>query len=176
MIDRVWRIIYTRRNKEKKVAGILAKKKIKTFVPLSECECIAEGRKKIIEGPLFPGYVFVCDEGEPLLKLSKDIINYVYWKNSPAIIQNDEINALKIFLKEYSCLRVEKAFVLPDSQYKIDNELQVRRKGNLVEANIATVKLTLPSLGRVLVAEIRKEKAEEFMYAKGSIFKSTIDS
>lgn len=177
MVDKKWCIVYTRHNKETKVAELLAKKKIAAFVPVSDAERIIDGRKKVIEGPLFPRYVFVsADSTEDILKFSKDIINFVYWKNNRAIVHNDEINALKLFLNEYSCSRLEKTPVSQDVPFEIDNELQVRRKGNLVEANVATVKLVLPSLGKVMVAEIRKERAEEFMYAKGAMFKNIVDS
>ncbi|MBS1574746.1 MAG: UpxY family transcription antiterminator [Bacteroidetes bacterium] len=177
MIDRKWHAVYTKPNKEKKVASLLIKKKIAAYIPVYDTECIIEGRKKVVEKPVFPGYVFIAmDKEENVLQLSGDIINFVYWKANPATIQNSEINALKLFLNEYSCTRLEKAPVSPNEQFKIDNELQVRRKGNFVEANVATVKLTIPSLGRVLVAEIRKEKMEEFMYAKGTIFKNITGS
>lgn len=177
MVDRKWHAVYTRPNKEKKVADSLAKKKIATYLPLYESESIIDGRKKMAEGPLFPGYVFISSEHiENIVAESKDIINFVYWKSSPVIIQHDEINALKLFLNEYSCTRLEKTEVSPGKQFKIDNELQVRKKGKLVEANVAMVKLTLHSLGQTLIAEVRKEKVEEFMYAKGAMFKSIIDS
>jgi len=177
MVDRKWNVIYTKPAKEKKVAGLLAKKKIATYLPLYVSESIIDGRRKIVEGPLFPGYVFISSEhSEGVLSESRDIINFVYWKSNPVIIQHDEINALKLFLNEYSCTSREKTPVSPGVQFKIDNELQVRRKGNLIEANVAMVKLTLHSLGQVLVAEVRKEKVEEFMYAKGAMFKDIIDS
>jgi len=41
---------------------------------------------------------------------------------------------------------------------------------------VATVKLTLPSLGRVLVAEVRKEQDEKFTYAKEMLLKNILES
>jgi hypothetical protein len=87
-------------------------------------------------------------------------------------VQQDEINAMKLFLSEYSCTRLDKTAVMPDEHYRINNELQLFKKGKTIEANIATVKLTLPSLGHVLVAEVRKDKAEEFIYARDSMIRS----
>ncbi|MES1223756.1 MAG: transcription termination/antitermination NusG family protein, partial [Bacteroidota bacterium] len=155
----------------------LAKKNIATYLPLYESECIVDGRKKIVEGPVFPRYVFISvNDNMDVMKHSGDIINFVYWKSDPVVIQHSEINALKLFLNEYTCTRLEKVPISEGTLFTIDNELHVRRKGNLVEANVATVKLTLPSLGQVLVAEVRKERVEEFIYAKGSMFKNITES
>ena len=177
MVERKWHIVYTRPGKERKVAGILASKKITHYLPFYNSECIVDGRKKILSGPLFPRYVFVLlDENKDVLNQSRHILNFVYWHDSPVLVQHEEINAMKLFLNEYACTRLDKAIVMPDAHYKINNELQLHKKGHVIEANIGTVKLTLPSLGQVLVAEIRKDMVEEFTFTSNSMLRSIAGS
>lgn len=174
MVERKWHVVYTRPGKEKKVASSLAQKNIPSYLPVYKSEFIVDGRKTMQAGPLFPRYVFVSwgDNGTDLLKESRHIINLVYWHDQPVLVQQDEINAMKLFLREYSCTRLDKTTVMPDEHYMINNEVQLLKKDKMVEANIATVKLTLPSLGQVLVAEIRKENVDEFINARDSMIRS----
>ena len=178
MAEKIWHAVYTRPGKEKKVADVLTKKKIANYVPLYECQCMADGRKKLIIAPVFPRYVFVSlDNNEwEVLNKSRHIISFVYWMQKPVVIQNEEVSAMKLLLSEYLCTRLEMAPVAPGEEISLNNELQLRKRGNIVEANVATVKLTLPSLGRVLVAEVRKEKDKQFSYAKEMLMKNILES
>jgi len=174
MAERNWHILFTKPGKEKKVAGILAKRKIDCYLPEYKSETVIDGRRKVVSGPLFPRFVFIAAESPEasLLKESRHILNFMYWKNEPVQVKQEEIAAMKEFLDEYTCTRLDKAEVTPGAYHRINNEIQLVRKGSVVEANIGTVRLTIPSIGHVLIAEIRKEKAEEFTLVKDSLIGS----
>jgi transcriptional antiterminator RfaH len=178
MAEKIWHAVYTRPGKEKNVVESLKKRKITTYLPLYECECMADGRKKLIIAPVFPRYVFISANGneQEVLNYSRHIINFVYWMHEPVAIQSNEIKAMQLFLNEYMCTRLEPAAVMPGEEVRLNNELHLRKRGNIVEANVATVKLTLPTLGKVLVAEVRKEKDEQFTYAKDMLLKNILES
>jgi transcription antitermination factor NusG len=178
MAEKVWHAVYTRPGKEPKVAESLNKKKLATYLPLYERECMADGRKKLIIAPVFPRYVFVSAEGrhEQILQHSRHIMSFVYWMQDPVVIAHNEIKAMQLFLNEYMCTRLEKSPVRPGDEVKLNNELHLRKKGNIVEANVATVKLTIPSLGKVLIAEVRKETDKNFTYAKDMLLKNILQS
>jgi len=178
MAEKIWHAVYTRPGKEKKVVDSLKKKKIASYLPLYECESVVDGRKKLIIAPVFPRYVFISANGneQQVLNYSRHIMNFVYWMHDPVAISHDEIKAMQLFLNEYMCTRFETTPVIPGEEVKLNNELQLRKRGNIVEANVATVKLTLPSLGRVLVAEVRKEQDEKFTYAKEMLLKNILES
>ena len=53
-----WYAVYTRSNFEKKVAAELAAKRIEHYLPLVEQVHQWKDRKKVVEAPVFPGYVF----------------------------------------------------------------------------------------------------------------------
>lgn len=178
MAEKIWHAVYTRPGKEKKVVDVLKKKNINSYLPLYERECMADGRKKLIIAPVFPRYVFIAANGREreVVNHSRHIMSFVYWMHEPVAIRHEEIKAMQLFLSEYMCTRLEATPVTPGEEVILNNELQLRKRGNIVEANVATVKLTLPSLGKVLVAEVRKEKGESFIYAKDMLLRNILES
>ena len=178
MAEKIWHAVYTRAGKEKSVADTLKKKKFATYLPVYECESVVDGRKKLIIAPVFPRYVFIAGNGNEreALTHSRHIMNFVYFMYEPVAIPGNEIKAMQLFLNEYMCTRFETTPVIPGEDVKLNNELHLRKRGNIVEANVATVKLTLPTLGKVLVAEVRKEEDAQFTYAKEMLLKNILES
>ena len=157
-----WYAVYTRPRWEKKVAELLEKKKINVYCPLNKVQRQWADRKKIILEPLFTSYVFVhVSEKEHLnIKQTDGVVNFVYWLDKPAVIRNDEIDTIKKFLNEYDYVTVEKVNVNLNDRVRIINGPLMMWEGNVVEIRTNTVKITLPSLGHTLIAEIRKENLE----------------
>lgn len=54
-----WYLIYTKPRHEKKLHGYLEGKSIASFLPLKKEVRVRHNRKKVIDDPLFPSYVFV---------------------------------------------------------------------------------------------------------------------
>lgn len=176
MVEKKWHAVYTRPGKEKRVADLLTKKKIRNYLPLNKIESPENRGKRILSEPLFSRYVFVyLDEAEQAsFYQSPDIINFVYWLDKPVVIKDNEINAINYFLNEYSFTRLEKMPVRLNGDYEIINEPLMIRKGNVLEVKTAKVKLMLPSLGHVLITELRKEAVEEFTYGHNPIVKNKV--
>ena len=53
-----WHALYTRSRHEKKVAALLERRGYEAYLPLVPRESQWHDRKKVVEWPLFPGYVF----------------------------------------------------------------------------------------------------------------------
>jgi transcription antitermination factor NusG len=157
-----WYALYTRPRWEKKVAELLAKKKVEVYCPLNKVHRQWADRKKVVLEPLFTSYVFVhVSEKEHLdIKQTDGVINFVYWLNKPAVIRNEEIDTIKKFLNEYDHVTVERTQVNLNDRVRIINGPLMMWEGNVVEIRTNTVKITLPSLGQTLVAEIRKDNLE----------------
>jgi transcription antitermination factor NusG len=157
-----WYALYTRPRWEKKVADLLEKKKVEVYCPLNRVEKQWADRKKVVLEPLFSSYVFVhISEQEHLGIIQTDgVVNFVYWLNKPAVIRNEEIDTIKKFLNEYDHVSVEKTKVNLNDRVRIINGPLMMWEGHVVEIRTNTVKITLPSLGQTLVAEIRKENLE----------------
>jgi transcription antitermination factor NusG len=157
-----WYALYTRPRWEKKVADLLEKKKVEVYCPLNKVQKQWADRRKIVFEPLFTSYVFVfVSEQEHLsIKQTDGVVNFVYWLNRPAVIRNEEIDTIKKFLHEYDHVSVEKTQVNLNDKVRIINGPLMMWEGNVVEIRTNTVKISLPSLGQTLVAEIRKENLE----------------
>ena len=152
-----WYALYTRPRWEKKVADLLEKKKVEVYCPLNRVHRQWADRRKVVLEPLFSSYVFVyITEREHLsIKETDGVINFVYWLNKPAIIRNEEIDTIKKFLSEYDHVSLEKTEVNLNDKVRIINGPLMMWEGNVVEIRTNTVKITLPSLGQTLVAEIK---------------------
>ncbi len=62
-----WYAIHTRSRHEKQVDLFLSERGIETFLPLVHTLSRWKDRKKYVDLPLFPGYMFVCTDKERLL-------------------------------------------------------------------------------------------------------------
>jgi transcription antitermination factor NusG len=141
---------------------LLEKKKVEVYCPLNKVQKQWADRKKIILEPLFTSYVFVhvTEQEHISIKQTDGVVNFVYWLNKPAVIRHEEIDTIKKFINEYDYVSVEKTQVNLNDRVRIINGPLMMWEGNVVEIRTNTVKITLPSLGRTLVAEIRKDNLE----------------
>jgi transcription antitermination factor NusG len=158
-----WFAVYTRPKWERKVTELLMKKQIKAYCPLNrDFREWGDKRKGTID-PLFSSYVFVYLTEKEVLKVvqTRGVISFVYWLGKPAVIQNEEIDAIQSFLDQYSHVKLERTPVNLNDHVRIINGPLMLRKGNVLEVRSGSVKVILPSLGQILVSEVRKEESVE---------------
>lgn len=166
--EKRWYAVYTKPRWEKKVADLLTRRKIDNYCPLNKAMRQWADRKKMVAEPLFTSYVFVhATEAEHLqIKQTDGIINLVYWLGSPAVIRDEEIEAIKEFLEEHINVQLEKIAINVADRVRITDGLLVHREGDVLEVKNKTVKLFLPSLGYTMIAEVCKEKIEVLNYTR----------
>src|SRR5665647_1355815 len=154
-----WYILYTKAKCEKKVAASLTKRKIENFSPVNRKEITEFRRKKTLVEPLFSSYVFVyIDESEiNQVKQLNHVVNLVYWKGEPAIIQNEEIEEIKEFVTHHQNIRLERSGVNVNSLASVIDRPSYAVDGNVVMIKNKFIKVDLPSLGYRLVAEMEGE-------------------
>lgn len=152
-----WFALYTKPRWEKKSDGILLRKGIESWCPLQKIERQWSDRKKIIEDPLFKSYVFVhISEQEKNKVLQTDgILNFVHFLGKPAIIKEEEINLIKMYLFE------KDAFLTTDSLqcFKEHDKVIIRHgvfmdnTGTIMRNGKKRVYVKLESLGQIMVVE-----------------------
>jgi transcription antitermination factor NusG len=95
----------------------------------------------------------------------------VYWLSKPAIIKDREIEAIREFLNEYKSIRLEKTNVNVNDMVRILRGPLMEYEGSVVGVKSNTVKIVLPSLGYLMVAEIEKVNVEvvtpNYSYSEG---------
>lgn len=160
--NKKWYAVYTRPRWEKKVADLLVKKHIESYCPLNKIVRQWADRKKLVLEPLFTSYVFV--HTTPLeqlaIKQTDGILNFVYWLGQPAVIRDEEIEAVKQFLDEYHNVQLEKINVNMHDRVRISSGPLMAQEGDVIEVRSKTVKVQLPTLGYALTAEVEKQNVE----------------
>ena len=124
-----WLVAYTKPRHEKKSAEALRISGIEVFLPLQRQLKTWSDRKKMIESPLFPGYLFVnVTENEHYKVLnSYGVVKFIYFNNKPAIVKEDVIVSIQRLLNSETINNVE----ITDSELVIGEEIIIN-KGSLI--------------------------------------------
>jgi len=162
-MTRNWFAVYTKPGRAKKVASILSRKGIKNYLPENNIVGINASNKKACKEPLFCSYVFVfMSECEiSLLKDISGIVNFMYWLTKPAIISHEEIEAIKQLTSFYHNIKLEKTFVNMNDSVRIIDEPVISFKEKSASIKFQTLKIVLPSLGYIMIAE--RDKVNELV-------------
>ena len=116
-----WYVTYTIPRHEKNVARQLEERGIGSFLPLYKSIRRWKDRKKDLELPLFPGYVFVqirLDDRLELLRVP-GVVHLVSFQGKPAAVSSVEIETLRLGLVGCSALK-------PHPYLKVGRKVRVR--------------------------------------------------
>ncbi len=119
-----WYLIYTNAMKEKKVAERLHEKRITNFLPLVQKIHTWHDRKKIIQTPLFPSYVFVKPNSLKEFYTILDTVgasHYIRFENKPIIIGQKVIDTIDLLLKKGENLELQEKKISPGQKYLIQH-------------------------------------------------------
>ncbi len=159
----------------KKGSRAIRKESIEHYCPLNKVQRQWSDRKKIVLEPLFKSYAFVrvLEDNLALVKQTDGILNVVHWLKKPAVIKDNEIDAIKQFLDKHENVELEKIEVNVNDIVKIIHGPLVSREGNVIEVLNQSVKVLLPSLGYSLIANVYKTNIEKVkVLEKKSLFKN----
>jgi transcription antitermination factor NusG len=94
-----WYALYVKSRNEKKVAKRLTDLGIEVYCPIKKEVRQWSDRKKIIEVPIIPSYLFVRinERDRELVFQAQGVVRYIFWLGKPAIIRNEEIEVLKTY-------------------------------------------------------------------------------
>jgi len=147
---------------KKKVAETLTKHSIENYCPLNKVLRQWHDRKKIVHEPLFTSYVFVRVEEKRLNELRRiaGVLNLVYWLQKPAVIREEEITMIKKFMNQYTDVQLEKTIVSVNDVVRVINGPLMEQEGNVLAVRNRTVRISLPSLGYIMVAEVERQNIE----------------
>lgn len=109
-----WFVLHTKSRFERVVADCLDKKKIKSFLPTTMVLSKRKDRKKIIEVPMFPGYIFVFSNFFPknhleILK-TNGAVRLLGTENGPVPVKKNAIESLMLFSSSNELIETGKGF------------------------------------------------------------------
>lgn len=92
-----WYAAYTCAKHEKRVAQQLDERRIESFLPTYKSVRRWKDRKKVLELPLFPSYIFVQIDAHNKLELLRlpGVIGLVTFQGKPAVVATAEIENLR---------------------------------------------------------------------------------
>ncbi|WP_316811944.1 UpxY family transcription antiterminator [Pedobacter heparinus] len=95
--NRRWLVVYTRPRWEKKVDKLLKMQDIKSYCPLRRVTNQWSDRKKVVDLPLFSGYVFVwvSEREEYKVRQTLGVLNFIYYMAKPAVIRDNVIEKIQ---------------------------------------------------------------------------------
>jgi transcription antitermination factor NusG len=161
-VNSKWHAIYTKPRWEKKVHKLLTEKGIESYCPLNKVRRKWSDRIKVIEEPLFKSYVFVrvSEDARSNVRVTKGVVNFLYWDGKPAIIKDKEIQVIRKFLGEYENIGLIKVDLQPGQKVVVTGGALMDKEGKVLEVKNKVAKVLIESLGYVLVAEIDKTKLD----------------
>ncbi|MBS1741493.1 MAG: UpxY family transcription antiterminator [Bacteroidetes bacterium] len=162
-----WYAVYTKSRCEKRVSALLTKKKVENYCPLNRLTGSSTDRKKAVLEPLFPSYVFVhiTEMEMTAIRQTSDVVNFVYWLGRPAVIKDVEIESIQHFVSEHTDVQLEKTAVNVSDMVRIVSGPSMEFEGNVVSIKNNKVKVTLPSLGVMMTADVQKSNVELLDYS-----------
>jgi len=102
IIDTGWYALYTRSRHEKVVASQLEKRGIRYYLPVKEVVSSWSDRKKLIEKPLFPSYIFVYGDKKERYNAvqAEGAVMFITFRGQPARVLEQEIETIKRLLRD----------------------------------------------------------------------------
>lgn len=101
-----WYAVRTRSNHERKVSALLAEKRVEHYLPSFSEAHQWKDRRKMIERPLFPGYLFaqMVDSRESRLCVlrSEGVVSILGHGDTPEAVPDQEIEAVRQLLNSRS--------------------------------------------------------------------------
>ena len=95
-----WYAVYTRPRAEKLVFHRLTEESVETFLPLQKTFRIWSDRKKLVERPLLPSYIFVRTNKKnfPRVYNINGVVKFVSFEGQPVSIPQKQIDNLRLLI------------------------------------------------------------------------------
>jgi transcription antitermination factor NusG len=150
-----WYILFTKAKCEMKVASFLTKKRIENFCPLNSSQIKKFRKNKLAYQPLFTSYVFVKVEEENIFLMEQfdNVISLVYWKGKPALIKDEEIEAIREFIKCHQNIKLQKIEVNMHNETRNNGMSYYSTDGKILMIKNSISKISLPSLGFMMIGK-----------------------
>lgn len=129
-----WYALYTRPRAEKLVFGRLEEESIETFLPLQKTFRVWSDRKKLVEKPLLPSYIFVKTIKKNFPKVYKiiGVVKFVSFEGKPVSIPQRQIDNLKLLINSNAEIEVSSEKFSPGDNVEVINGSLIGLTGELI--------------------------------------------
>ena len=144
-----WCVLYTKPRHEKTVAERLMKAGYIIYCPLHKVIRKWSDRTKVVEEPLFKGYVFIRiqDHKRNEVFTYPGTIRYLFWLRRPAIVRQEEIATIQKWLGHYDHERLSVTDITPGTYVRITSGMFMNEEGILLDTTNSKALVQLKELG-----------------------------
>jgi transcription antitermination factor NusG len=114
-------------------------------------------RKKKVDSPLFPGYIFVRlkeKDREQVFQVT-GVVRYLFWLGKPAIIRDEEIQTIRTWVEDDDVFELVVANFSPGDKMTIPNGVFKDQKALIKDVGKNKMRLVLLSLGCTVTVKLR---------------------
>lgn len=148
-LSKDWYVIYTKSRHEKKVAEQLNQIGIEAYCPLLTKRSQWSDRRKLIDSPLFNSYLFVKLSANHLNDVFavNGVVRYIYWCKKKAIVRNEEIEQLKLWLNDFDHEHIIVSEIKTADRVLIKSGPFMNQNAVVLKSNGNQISLVLENLG-----------------------------
>lgn len=130
-----WYALYTRPRAEKLVYQRLVEESIETFLPLQKTYRMWSDRKKLVEKPLLPSYIFVKTNKKnfPKVYTTNGVVKFVSFEGQPVSIPQNQIDILRLLINSDTEVEVTKDKFAQGDNVEVINGSLIGLTGELIK-------------------------------------------
>ena len=149
VLEKKWFVITTKSRQEKKVTETLQSTGFTVYCPFQNVKRTWSDRIKIVEEPLFRGYVFIHIENNNRDDVFNVVssIRYLYWLNKPAVVKSEEIETIQKWLGHFDHEEIQLEKLQRGSLVKLNSGPFMGQKALLVDYGQNKAVIRLKSFG-----------------------------
>ncbi|MBC9932834.1 UpxY family transcription antiterminator [Chitinophaga qingshengii] len=120
-----WYVVYTKPRHEKKVAAFLSASNIVNFLPIARVLRVWKDRKKYIDAPLFPSYLFIyLEDLETYYRVLslEAVLYYVRTGKEVVKVKEEVIHSIQLITQQTSDIAIE----VSDDYFQPGKQLMIK--------------------------------------------------
>ncbi|MDC3346155.1 UpxY family transcription antiterminator [Schleiferiaceae bacterium] len=148
-VAKLWYVLYTKPRHEKKVAERLTSAGYTVYCPSQKVVRKWSDRTKLVEEPLFKGYVFIQieDHNRDEVFTYPGTVRYLFWLRRPAVVREEEIATIQKWLGHYDHEWLKVTDITPGSYVRITSGKFMNEEGILLDTTNSKALVQLKELG-----------------------------
>jgi transcription antitermination factor NusG len=154
-----WYAVYTRPRAEKIVYERLTDADIETFLPMQKTYRVWSDRKKMVEKPLLPSYIFVKTNKHNFPKVYKTtgVVKFITFEGNPASIPQNQIDNLRLLINSDAEIEVTSGKFAQGDKVEVISGSLVGLTGELIKIGTRNrVVVRIDRLDQNLILKIPK--------------------
>ena len=161
-VTKNWYVLYTKPRHEKKVAGRLTGAGYHVYCPLQKVVRKWSDRTKVVEEPLFKGYVFVQieDRKRDDVFAYPGTVRYLFWLRRPANVREEGIATFQRWMGHYDHELLKVTDIIPGTYVRITSGKFMNEEGILLDTSNSKAFVQLKELGIQLSLDLTQNELQ----------------